>query len=376
MLATVRTPLTEATACRIDALVAVPIDAEEADELQEQCRLALVDAHLAPAPAHRAIRKKLETLRPSATPGPSSWRNTLTQDVGEVAGGIAAICAWATMWARGRIGVSATALWTAATIAPVDSGWQAGEVPEGEERQRKLRPIACAESLVKLVETLAIDDVAQQMLEQFEPEQLGVGTPDGAPLIITLVRSWAEALQRAEGTEEQADEESLLGIDLENAYGRALRSACLEGCRTRLPRIAALAASQWRLGQTTVWQRAEGQWRRSMAERGGWQGSRLMQVLFCMGLEHALHKVPMLQARVAYQDDAYFFGKASHLAAQWPTLVEALHESGHRVRNHKVPALVTTRRPTARYASGSQAIGSPHPASAWRNHPTGRGGTG
>ena len=60
-----------------------------------------------------------------------------------------------------------------------------------------------------------------------------------------------------------------------------------------------------------------------------------MQVLFCMGLEHALDKVPTLQVRVAYQDDAYFFGTASHLAAQWPTLVEALHEAGHRVRNHK-----------------------------------------
>ena len=72
-----------------------------------------------------------------------------------------------------------------------------------------------------------------------------------------------------------------------------------------------------------------------LAERRGWQGSRLMQVMFCMGLEHALDKAPPLQARVAYQDDAYFFGRASHLASQWPTLVEALHESGHRVRNHK-----------------------------------------
>ena len=50
LMAVVKTPLTEDTAARIDELVGVTTDAEEDHELQDQCRQALVGAHLAPPP--------------------------------------------------------------------------------------------------------------------------------------------------------------------------------------------------------------------------------------------------------------------------------------------------------------------------------------
>ncbi len=87
-------------------------------------------------------------------PAPSSWRNGLIQDVASTDAGIAALTSWATMWRRGRVLDATVALWTAATVSPVDSGWLANESDTAGHPLRKLRPIACAEVLIKLVETL------------------------------------------------------------------------------------------------------------------------------------------------------------------------------------------------------------------------------
>ena len=79
---------------------------------------------------------------------------------------------------------------------------------------------------------------------------------------------------------------------------------------------------------------------------GGWQGSRLMQVGFALGLEEGLDEVPMLSsvggvaavARVGYQDDTYLVGAASAVAAGFPALERALAAVGHRMRHTKCSA--------------------------------------
>ena len=65
---------------------------------------------------------------------------------------------------------------------------------------------------------------------------------------------------------------------------------------------------------------------------GGWQGSRLMQIMFSMGMEEALEEVHALTCRVACQDDTYFFGPASLLEREWPRLIDALAKCGRRMR--------------------------------------------
>ncbi len=49
--------------------------------------------------------------------------------------------------------------------------------------------------LIKLVETLFIDEQSVVMLRAFETHQVGCGTPDGAPLIVYTARSWADNLR-------------------------------------------------------------------------------------------------------------------------------------------------------------------------------------
>jgi hypothetical protein len=177
---------------------------------------------------------------------------------------------------------------------------------------RKLRPIACAECLMKLVESIEIEAQISDILTKFEPAQVGCGTPDAAPLVVYIARTWATAvLEAAENGTPSEGTQILAGLDLENAYGRAHRSTCLEGCKNIAPRLARLAAMQWSAGGNVVWQRSSGGWRQSRAERGGWQGARLMQLIFAMGLEHAFLEVPELKGgtaatRIGLQDDTYF----------------------------------------------------------------------
>ena len=126
----------------------------------------------------------------------------------------------------------------------------------------------------------------------------------------------------------------------ENGYGRVHRSACLIGVRERVPGVAVLAAAQWQARRTTVWQRVNGSWRESYSSRGGWQGARLMQILFCFGLDHSLSRVPMLSAgspvsRVAYQDDLYLVGPARAQDDGWDDLERILAADRHRLRADK-----------------------------------------
>ena len=51
-----------------------------------------------------------------------------------------------------------------------------------------------------------------------------------------------------------------LPIDLENAYGRAFRSTCLEAARTTCPQLAASCAAQWEQCDTSFWQRCDDGW--------------------------------------------------------------------------------------------------------------------
>ena len=105
-----------------------------------------------------------------------------------------------------------------------------GEVmsADGMPMGRKLRPTACSEALMKLSEGVVLDALEPQMAGVFEPRQLGCGAAGGAGVIVSLMRSWADAMTR-DAALHRPDPEALVGLDYENAYGRAFRSACMRG---------------------------------------------------------------------------------------------------------------------------------------------------
>ena len=82
--------------------------------------------------------------------------------------------------------------------------------------------------------------------------------------------------------------------------------------------------------------------------RGGWQGARMMQILFALGLGTTMHKTdsrlhassmkeqqqgqfarPRPTLRIGLQDDTYFVGSAKAIGDMWPAMMEQLTEAGH-----------------------------------------------
>jgi len=146
-------------------------------------------------PKTSAVRDKLHDLALGAQCGPSGWRNYLLQAIGEREGGHQAIATWQNLWPKGRLQPEVIELFTAATVTPVDGGWTGDRGPSGLQQARKLRPIACAEVLVKIGESIDIGGEQQSLNKSYGDNQLGNGEPMAAPLIVYAARTWAQMVE-------------------------------------------------------------------------------------------------------------------------------------------------------------------------------------
>ena len=353
--------LTEQTARQIDELVAIPIPAGEAERLQAELTLGRNLAPVAVVPTIRTITRRLKAihLRRLAAPGPSGWRNSHVEGFIDSPGGPQQLRLWSELWSKGRVEDEIIEQWTGQIMAPKDCGPKAGTDPAA--CVRKLRPIALEECLVKFGESACIDECAVEIRRALEPRQVGSGTPDGTVLAIGVLQQWVAAILEGPAASDSADPELILSLDLENAYGKGLRSAFVCGLVHRAPRLASLLSTKWKRGSNAVWQRVRRpgtsvlEWRRSDTSRGGGQGSRLMLVAFAVGLAHTMDRawdandvrlplspaealsLPALtaQPRIGYQDDNYIRSNLSSFHAIKQRLCDVLADDGHSLQAAK-----------------------------------------
>ena len=224
-------------------------------------------------------------------------------------------------------------------MVPIDCGPKPNQPSE-----RKLRPIGLAKSLTKFVEAAIIDDIMPRVLAALEPTQLGAGTPDGCVIIVRMLQAWIrDMLLKGDVSDvgcnglngDESFFERILPLDLQNAYGRFLRSAGLKGMLAHAPRLQHLVLSLWGNASNTVWPRCEGSWRSSSTSRGGFQRLRILMLMFCFSLEYSFDQlspaVSALITRVGYQDDQYLVGNVLEIAPHWSTILEALGAGGHNL---------------------------------------------
>ena len=163
-------------------------------------------------------------------------------------------------------------------------------------------------------------------LHRVDPTNLGLGTLDAAALTVRIVRGWANDM--AVASKEVKDADGVLPI-----------GTCLETARTACPQFAAICAAQWEPFDRKFWQRCDDGWTLDGTTRGGWQGSRAMQVMILLGLEFALSKsndlAPREITRIGLQDDMTFVGSAAARNRSWSTIEGVLADAGHRLRSYK-----------------------------------------
>ena len=172
---------------------------------------------------------------------------------------------------------------------PIDQGARQ-DTPTG----RKLRPITLAEVLVKFSESEGLDEQMTEIKAKMEPAQLGVGTPEGNILVLRMLQAWASDMEddnsRCLLENDLEALQSIIALDLTNAYGLFFRSKTIDTVAREFPELAGMVRSQWQNGKTVFWQRVGGRWERYETYRGGFQGLRLITVLFCCSLVAPWHR--------------------------------------------------------------------------------------
>ena len=217
-------PPTPATNEEIANLAAMRIDEAEREQTKLQCVLAGKAAAKCRDPRVITV-KAAKRLNMAAPAGPSQLINHDLTAVARVPGGPKLLAQWARIWLRGSVCQEIIRLWTGVRMVALDEGWAKPAPGEELERNRKLRPIACAEPLLKFAETLIIEGVWTR-----RTRRQGRWTS-----------MWRWTRPKTGGAIH-----GTLGIDLGNASGRMFRSQALKkGARHRAPRTAAMAATQW-----------------------------------------------------------------------------------------------------------------------------------
>eukprot|EP00973_Karenia_brevis_P077010 10694114-Karenia_brevis.AAC.1 len=84
-----------------------------------------------------------------------------------------------------------------------------------------------------------------EVRSHLEPNQLGMGTPDGVVLTVLLLRSCADAIMDEPSSDDVSNPSAIIPLDLRNAYGLFLRSHALKAAAEFKPEIAALGAAEW-----------------------------------------------------------------------------------------------------------------------------------
>ena len=112
--------------------------------------------------------------------GPSGWRNWLLQAIADRPKGLQSIATWSQLWTRRYVQPRTVRLFTAAVVTAVDGGYTGNPSEEhGLREDRKVRPIACAEVLIKLCEGVDVKLERKNLDRSFEGVQFGNGAPDG-----------------------------------------------------------------------------------------------------------------------------------------------------------------------------------------------------
>ena len=90
---------------------------------------------------------------------------------------------WAQMWMMEKANRAETQLWLRASIVPLI---REVDNPDGSKKT-KLRPIVLLETLLKLIESVAVDQQADHIIALMQEQQVGFRVRDGAEAMINAV---------------------------------------------------------------------------------------------------------------------------------------------------------------------------------------------
>ena len=136
------------------------------DEIEECKRLAWKIKPL----SRRRVLARLEMTKNGAEPGRSRTRNSHLKALQYELEGLSSFVNWAQMWMMGLANKDEDT--TVGACQNCSAGEREVDNPDGSKRT-KLRPIALLETLLKLIESVAVDQHADHMMVLMQEQQVG-----------------------------------------------------------------------------------------------------------------------------------------------------------------------------------------------------------
>ena len=190
-----------------------------------------------------------------------------------------------------------------------------------------VRPMAVGETLRRLACKLALMLIVDDMPPVFLPQQLGVGTPNGAESIIHSV---------AEMMENLADDEAILQVDFTNAFNLVSRTVFMRLVQEHFPQIWNLVNYLYSCqGYLRIGQSEE----MILSCSGVQQGCPFATLLFALVLRELTMRLsvetPALKLNKWFADDGHLVGKVADLTKCLEIIVSAEDELGLKLNLKK-----------------------------------------
>ena len=313
------------------------------EQLSHQERSELEDALAAAATTRRRPKatpqhasRAVARLQLAAGPGPSGFRNSFIALVHAMPGGPTVLATWATTWVQAIISPWLAELWTAALVRPF---FKADMV--------SIRPILCAEALLKLAVGIGIRIADRQLSAAYGDSQFGAGRRGGAEKEVAEVRA-AASLE---------PDKALMSLDVQNAFGAVQWKDALLAVAAAVPKLGPLLAVQWHACKLRLWvQDANGQgWRLILIYGSLLQGGLDGHPIFCLVMAVFLDRlaanqivaVRWAEVRVwDYVDDLLFQCPVSLVATLLQAVEAELRRLSLRLQARKcrihIPSLAST----------------------------------
>ena len=207
-----------------------PAEADELHDALASARRITRRIHISSLHASRSVAR----LRLASGPGPSGFRNSFIAVINSHPNGAQDLAKWACIWAQATISPWLADMWTGALVRPF---FKANGVD--------VRPILCAEALLKFAVGTAVRRVDNQLATAMGDRQFGAGRRGGAALEIGELRA-ASKLN---------PEHAFVSLDIKNAFGSVEWKDALRTVTAAVPKLAPLLAIQWQACQIRLWLR-------------------------------------------------------------------------------------------------------------------------